>query len=540
MSRAYWGVFALWLLACRPAPVTTAAAESESEPSSLVLIHTSDLHSHLFPERQQISASDAARGLGVQGSVSEVGGFARIAAIVNDVRSGAERSLYLDSGDVLEGTAVYSEFHGEPELRALSELGVAAVALGNHDLDPSAAELAERQRRFATFPVLSSNLISHGELSEVLSPSLVVEAGGLRVGLIGVANPHSPSGLERRDNPWELELSPSASAVQRALDALPPVDLVVVLSHLGLAGDEALIRDTSGIDVVLGGHQHIVTEGALERTDRAGRVVRLVHSGALGRYVGELDLELSPAQGEAGREVEGARFTILPVNAEQAEDSAFVALLEPYRERLEAIGYGKPLAFALAKVERNAVNGGDSALGNWVTDALRRETGADVALLNATGIRADLPPGELSRESLVAALPFDDPLTVLTLTGGELRQLLNQQARIASERECRTPIQVSGMSLELKCSGSASSATVRVAGRELDPRLRYRLVTTRYLADGGSGFELLRDLPRSELELAPVEALLRALPLVPACAASALPCLDPSALRDGRITSQRL
>ena len=191
------------------------------------------------------------------------------------------------------------------------------------------------------------------------------------------------------------------------------------------------------------------------------------------------------------------------------------------------------------KIERNAANGGDSALGDLVADAFVRGSGAQLALLNATGLRADLPPGELTREAFVAALPFDDPLTVLTISGAELRLLSNQQAHVASERECRTPIHIAGFSLAFKCSGTGSSARVLIDGAELDPRATYQLVTTRYLADGGSGFELLRGLPRRDLGLQQADALLAASVARAGCSASPLPCLEASALRDGRVLMTR-
>jgi 2',3'-cyclic-nucleotide 2'-phosphodiesterase (5'-nucleotidase family) len=172
---------------------------------------------------------------------------------------------------------------------------------------------------------------------------------------------------------------------------------------------------------------------------------------------------------------------------------------------------------------------------------MREHSGADFALLNSTGIRADLPPGELTRASLAAAVPFADPLTVLTLSGAQLRALFNQQARVASERECQTPIQISALSLQFRCSGSSSSALVRVAGagRELDARSTYTLVTTVYLADGGSGFDLLTDASaRHTLDMNPLDALLDSVSALPNCAESSLPCLDPSTLRDHRITLQ--
>ncbi len=559
---ASWGALVLGvaslLLACEAPP---AARPRSTGPRALVLIHTADLHSHLFPEPLAINATDAARGLGQSGQVADVGGFARIASIVKAMRAGAQHSLYLDSGDLIEGTAAYTQYGGEPELRAYSALHLGAAALGNHDLDPGPEGFAEQHRRLAQFPVLAANFADNGsELVSALAKSVVLDANGIRVGVIGVANPSSPSGLGRAGNVYGVTLLDTASAVQTEIDRLrPSVDVLVALTHLGLDGDQALITATSGLDVVLGGHQHLALDAALERSDcgpalqaergcKARRVV-LAHSGALGRFVGELDLSLVPASsGDAQSSafsVETAVHSLIPVSASVDEDPELAALLEPYREGLHAAGFDTPLAFARARIPRYAADGGDSALGDAITDAVRAATGADLALLNATGIRADLPPGELTRSAFVAALPFDDTLTVLTLSGAQLQALFSEQARVASSRECQTPVQISGVTLAFKCSGSASTATVRWAGTgaALDPRASYMLVTSAYLADGGSGFELLagasarRDLDEDPLELW-LDAV-RAMRQSGACPGSALPCLDPAGLRDGRIRAGR-
>jgi len=530
------------------------------QPEKLVLIHTADLHSHLFPESQLISPFDAAHGLGPRGELAEVGGFARIATVIAAIRAGARHSLYLDSGDLVEGTAAFSEFAGEPELRALSALGLGAAALGNHDLAMGAEGFWRLHRQFADFPVLASNIADNGsELASALSKSVVLETLGvpaLEVGVIGVANPRSPNDLSRADNPYGIELVPSERAVQSEIDRLrPEVDVLVVVSHLGLDGDERLISGTTGLDVVLGGHQHLALDAALERTDCGAalaaergcnpRRVVLAHSGALGRYVGELDLDLVPApdSNEASEDrsawtIGSAEHSLIPVSADVADEPAISALLDPYREQLEAAGFYAPLAFALGKVARYADDGTDSALGDLVTDALRAQSGADFALLNTSGLRADLAPGELTRAALAAALPFDDPLTVLTLSGAQLRALFNRLARVTSERECQAAVQVSGLKLAFKCSGAASSAVVRSsAGQALVERDSYTLVTSSYLADGASGFEGLTEAAmRQTLESTPLDAVLDAIRSLPACAESTLPCLDPRTLRDRRVT----
>jgi 5'-nucleotidase / UDP-sugar diphosphatase len=545
---------ALVLLAC---DTHRGAGSRWTGPVALVLIHTADLHSHLFPEPTLISATDARRGLGESGAVEAIGGFARIATLVSGIRGSNAHTLYLDSGDLIEGTDAFTAFDGEPEMRALSALRVDASALGNHDLDPGVPDFLAKHRQFARFPVLAANFAApRSGLGGALTPYLVLNAGGVRVGVIGVANETSPGGLDSDNNTYGISLTPVAEAVQDAIDTLrPSVDLVVAITHLGLDADEAMIRATSGLDVVLGGHQHLTIDSPLERYDcgpalraergcRERRVV-LVHSGAFGRYVGRVDLSLLPAasadSGDApdGLEVVSATHALLPVSDQVKDDPTLAALLEPYRERLASAGFDLPVAFALGPVPRYGDNGGDSPLGNLIADAIRARAQSDVALLNTTGIRADLPPGALTKAELVAALPFGDTLTVLHLSGAELTALFEKQAQLAGARACESPFQGSGFALTIGCRAGAAShlQQLSVAGAPVSPSATYSLVTTDYLADSGAGFEAIAQRSkRAALDADPLNVLLDSLSRRPVCGQPALPCLDPNALRDGRIS----
>ena len=162
-------------------------------------------------------------------------------------------------------------------LRACSEAGATvipwgggtAMALGNHELSLSAAQLAALLDH-ATFPVLAADLEAKqaSPLAGRVGSSALISAQGLKLGVVGVANPSSPPNLPSAGNPWGLVVAADlAAAVQAAIDeVLPRADLIVVLSHLGLDGDRELVQATSGVDLLLGGHQHIVT-GAPERQD---------------------------------------------------------------------------------------------------------------------------------------------------------------------------------------------------------------------------------------------------------------------------------
>lgn len=440
------------------------AALQEPKPA-LTLLHTSDVHSRLWPFRSRISSFEAELGLGPESALREVGGAARLAARLEMERTRGD-CVWLDSGDLLEGAGVFRRYGGRVELALASGLGLSALALGNHELSLSGTELAALLRDFARFPVISANLrpAVGSPLRGLLAASALVPAGGRRLGVIGVAHATSPPNVRAADNPWGFVSVELAAAVQTAVDEMAPrSELIVLLSHLGLEGDKELLRATSGIDLVLGGHQHIVTvspewqDDCLDTARGRGcssRAVPIVHSGAYGKLVSRLELTLSPEALAPERfDVSELRLQQLPM-AENAPESAAVSQwLEAFETHAEA-----PLAFLTEPLWRRSALAGDSALGNRVTDVVLQAASADVALLNSSGLRADLEQGLLLRSDVELALPFDEPWLVALLSGSQLRHGLERAARRSSARGCESGLQVSGLQLEVRCSACNSGA----------------------------------------------------------------------------------
>lgn len=544
MGRALIGCL-FWVMGC-------GAPDTETRPHGpleLVLLHTADTHSELFPWRTLLGAADARRGLGQTGELAEVGGLARLATLVRRERRGAPRVLHLDSGDVFQGSLAFERFRGEPELLALDALGVDAQALGNHELDLGAALVEERYRTLGRFPLLAANYAvdAGGGIAGLGQPFVVLAAGGLRVGVIGLGNTSSVGLLDERPSELGVLATDSAEAVQRALDTLRPVvDVVVALTHVGLDADHALVRATSGLDVVLGGHQHLtldepdweqdcagsgqgtVTDGFGGERRCSSRPVPIVHSGAYGKFLGRLALTLDdePARLGAtydpldGFEVTSADFRILPVRADTPSDPDVSTLLEPYRA-ISSDPLTEVLAYAPAPLERYGATGGDSPLGNLAAAAVQRAAAAELAVIGASSLRHDLPPGLLDREGVVRVAPFEDPIVRAELTGRALAAAFEAAARSASGRDCRTQIQVAGALLRFRCPCSGdgcargfASATDVPCQRDadcasfegacgaaglcllpLEPGAIYGVATTAYLAGGGSG--LFEPIPAS-------------------------------------------
>lgn len=234
----------------------------------LTLIHTADIHSRLFPYNLQLGQIDAGLGLGSSGDIVNVGGAARVSHIVGRERARADRVLHLDGGDCFQGAPVFNFFSGEAETRTLSAMGTDVSLVANHEFDRGALNLGIQLQRWADFPVLAANYTFQdpstpgaSPLADIVKPFTVFDVKGLKVGVIGMGNLSSLTSIF--DMPNRLGITPlnTVETAQFYVDMLrPQVDVVIVLSHLGLDVDEAMIAQTSGIDVVLGGHNHIVLQ----------------------------------------------------------------------------------------------------------------------------------------------------------------------------------------------------------------------------------------------------------------------------------------
>ena len=258
----------LALLACA---LVAGCGAGEGEPArlqgdvGLTLLHTADWHSRLFPYFQQVNTTD--QNLGLRAENAPFGGAARMNWLIQRERRRADRALHLDSGDCFQGAPVFNFFQGEAEVRALAQTGVDAVVVGNHEFDRGALNFARQFQRWATFPVLAANYQfddpttpGSSELARVVRPYTLFNLRGLRVGVIGLGNLSSITSIF--DQPNRLGITPlnTVETAQFYIDRVrrEGADVVVVVSHVGLEDDVRMLENTTGVDIVLGGHLHIV------------------------------------------------------------------------------------------------------------------------------------------------------------------------------------------------------------------------------------------------------------------------------------------
>ncbi len=245
--------------------------------TNLTILHTGDIHSRLFPYDLEILQNDSQLGLGTLNSVSRVGGVARLSYVLQRERARApsSRVIHLNAGDYFEGAPIFDFAQGpstpagtggEPELQTASAMGTDAAALGNHEFDFGSLNAARQIQAWADFPVLAANyqfydttLPNSSLIGTVIKPFTMLDEGGLKIGVIGMGNLSSLSSIFTQPNSLGILPLQTEETAQFYVDLLRPyVDLIVVVSHLGLDADELMVQGTTGIDIVAGGHNHIV------------------------------------------------------------------------------------------------------------------------------------------------------------------------------------------------------------------------------------------------------------------------------------------
>lgn len=275
-------------------PSVLKAAEYFS-PLKLTILHTNDTHSRLEP-----FPMDGGRNQGL-------GGIAGRAELISIVRSEEENVLLLDAGDIFQGTPYFNIYKGEPEIKAMTNMGYDASTIGNHDFDAGMENLATQLTRHAKFPMLIANYdFTNTPMEHKTQPYKVFKKGKLKIGVFGIGIegkgliPDSLFGATRY-----LDPIPKANEIASLLKRYEGCDMVICLSHLGnkykesnLVSDEVLAKETENIDLIIGGHTHTFLDNPIGYKNKKGDDVIVNQVGFAGIILGRLDFEFSKFSGK--------------------------------------------------------------------------------------------------------------------------------------------------------------------------------------------------------------------------------------------------
>ena len=254
----------------------------------ITVLHTSDTHSCILPLNKSLADT----------LLADRGGFLRRIAMLKQERQKEPDLLLFDCGDFSQGSSYYTMFKGDVEVELMNRMHYDAATIGNHEFDFGLDNMI-RLFKMAEFPIVCSNYdFGDTELKDIVKPYIVLKRQGAKIGVFALCPPLE--GLVSAKNYGPLKFLDPVEVTTRMVDVLrrqEKCDVVICLSHLGWEvseyPDDKFISQTSGIDLVLGGHSHTYLKTLGYVTDKEGRQVPVDHEGKHAVFVGKMQLTLT-------------------------------------------------------------------------------------------------------------------------------------------------------------------------------------------------------------------------------------------------------
>lgn len=489
LSRRFLLGAALAAPALRAAPAQAA--------HRLRLLHVNDFHSRHEPVARPTGAACRADDPCLGGSARLAGA---IAAARGEAAAAGRGVVAVDAGDEFMGSLFYTQYRGAAELAVMKAWGCEAMTLGNHEFDNGAENLA-RFAAGADFPILAANIDTTREplLDGRFRPWWAVERGGARIAFIGVTTPETPLLSSPGRN---LRFTDPAEAATRAIAEIRASGpaTIVLLSHLGYGNDRRMAETVRGLDVIVGGHSHTLLANEPDAdgpfpvlVDGPDRAVRIAQTGAYGRFLGMLDIDVA-ADGRLAAMGGGCA----PVGPAFPEDARVAALVAEFARPL-AETRRRPVGMLPAALGNAECRRGECVLGNLVAEAmLARAPGAEIAITNGGGLRAGLPGGQVTYGDVLTTLPFGNTVATMGLRGADVVAALEAGLSQGAGTAGRFP-QVAGIRFVWDPTAPPGSRVRAVevaqggAFAALDPGRVYRVATNDFMRRGGDGYAMFRD-----------------------------------------------
>lgn len=515
-----------------PAPADSATTDTAG-PVTVKIVGLNDFHGNLEPLRRPIRVP-------LEGGESRevrAGGAAYLASAVARHRAGGDHSLVIAAGDLVGASPLVSSlFLDEPAVGAMNRMGLDFNAVGNHEFDRGWRELkrlqdggcerhglrepcaVERDFAGADFAFLAANVVTEG--GETLFPGTAIRRFGsgeraVAVGVIGLTLKDTPS-LVTPSGVAGLTFGDEAEAINARVPQLAAAgaDAIVVAIHQGLEPEPGtphtgcgaiagplraiLERVDPRVDLVISGHTHRSYVCDFATVDPA-RGFTVTSAGYGGTLLTEITLAIDPARDTVASL---AARNIVVQNEGEAADPAFAVFPADGEMAAYVARYSQAARAAstrpVGRISGPARDPGpateETALGNLIADAqlfATRSAGAQIALMNNSGIRAPIVPGPggtVTFGDIFAAQPFGNTLVTRSYSGSQLLALLEQQ--LDSDGFVQTFSVSEGFAFAYDMGRPEGSRIVSASldGQPIDPRASYRVTMNSFLAAGGDGF----------------------------------------------------
>lgn len=467
-----------------------AVASDTNQTYALTILHTNDNHGRFWHNRN--------------GEYGMAARAALIQSIRDQVSANGGHTLLLSGGDINTGVPESDLQDAEPDFKGMNYMSYDAMALGNHEFDNPLSVLRQ-QHEWARFPFLSANILNKDTGMPLFKSHEMFDLDGLKVAVVGfttqdtvrIGNPEFLGGLDIQ--------SPITVAKQIIPKLAANSDLVIAVTHMGhyrfgehggnAPGDVALANAVEGLDVIVGGHSQTATFSPDVQNNTL-----IIQAKEWGKYVGRLDLQVRNG------EISVIDYQLIPVNLKEKvlidgekvrvfvdqeilADETLKAMLEPYQnqgqEQLTQVIGSSDAVFIGAREQVRTV---ETNLGNLIALAQMKRVQADVGIMNAGGIRDDMPAGNITYKDVLTVQPFANAVAYVDLTGAELVPYLE----IAANKEAGSGAFAQFAGVDIIMNGS-NIVSATIADKLVEPTQTYRLAINAYMASGGDGYPRMSD-----------------------------------------------
>ena len=458
----------------------------ESSSKEIVILHTNDIES-VYEPIQAVWRDD----------IELIGGISHLASLIDDVRASEDISFLVDAGDIYTG-ALSKKTKGKLPFDLYNAMGYDALNIGNHEFEYNWEPLVEIIPR-ANFPVLNANIFIEKTGELIAQPYAVLEKSGVKIGLIGVMGidafyntmaPFHRTGLSIKD--------PTETAQYWADKIRDSVDMIVVLTHQnktapmqtnkesdpsvqrGFDEDYAMAGKLRGVHAIYGGHSD---NGLMQPVvhPETGTIIGLTFG--QGMHLGYTKFMINTDTNDVTF-IDGY---LIPVDSEKYKAKKETSkLIAEYRKQYPELSE----VIASMKEPSMRLYNNESTIGNLLTDIMRKAANSDIAFLNSGAIRADLNAGRVTLEQLINVYPFPDTLSIVELTGAEIRKLIEYSLTLPYGIG-----QISGLKIEFDSSKPAMQRLIEayVGDLALIDSKTYTIATSKYLAKGGDGYSIFTE-----------------------------------------------
>ncbi len=490
---------------------TETGPKEEPKSFELTVLHTNDTHGHPVAFFQYPAPG--------------VGGMPARMTLIDKIRSEEDNVLVLDAGDVITGRPESNFFDAEPDFKGLNYMGYDALAVGNHEFDKSFEQLMYNLIPTFGNPVLNANVVYKEDESLVFEPYTYIEMNGFTVGILSLVTPD----VLETTLPAHVAQFDVRNPIEVAKEIVPEMkgkaDFIIALTHLGyyedyseavqqnMIGDEDLAREVDGIDLIIGGHSHTFFDAPVKINN-----TWINHAQEWGLYLGRVDItvtegkitELTGANipiNIKGKVKEGEEHEFVTEDGKYyfeysdyykvdypiEEDEELAGMLYPYLEEVEkklseVIGTSK----GIFPFDKKASRSDDYPIANMVCDGMREQTGVDIVLQNAGGVRTGLDEGDITKKEVYEILPFDNTVVIIDVKGSVVMDAIKHGAEKGPGSGAF--LQTSGLTWTLteQADGSYVPSDVTfIDGTPLDMDATYTIATNSFMKTGGDGYDML-------------------------------------------------